>query len=56
MTNKVFLLVFESVCVYIDIVSMRKLFLSLHDLFDVRQLDFSKAADIKHNAHANYTS
>lgn len=47
MTNKVFLLVFESVCVYIDIVSMHKLFLSLHDLFDVRQLDFSKAADIK---------
>lgn len=31
---------------------MPKLFLSLHDLFDVRQLHFRKAADIKqHNLH-----
>lgn len=31
---------------------MHKLFLSLHDLFDVRQLDFSKAADTKqHQMH-----
>lgn len=31
---------------------MHKLFLSLHDLFDVRQLDFRKAADIEqHKMH-----
>lgn len=31
---------------------MHKLFLSLHGLFDVRQLFFSKAADIKqHKMH-----